>query len=249
MLADLLQTLILPPGGPLLLAVFGLLLARRFRRAARAALVGGLALLWVFSTPLLAYTLVDTLQGRYPAIQPDAVTGERLVALGAGRNANAPEYGGDAPSPYALERLRYTAHLARATGTPVILSGGTVYPQEQESEARLGARLLVEDYGIADLQLEEHSRNTWENALNTRALLERDGVRRVTVVTQAWHMPRAMWCFEHAGILAQAAPTGFAGPLGDEQGLYAVLPSARALAHARLALREMVGMAWYRAVY
>ena len=218
-------------------------------RTGRAALAAGLAALWLFSTPLVAYTLVDLLQDRYPAIQPDQVTGGHIVVMGAGRYPDAPEYGRDVPSRSALERLRYAAFLARQSGRPLILTGGPVYPREQDSEAMLSARVLSEDYGIEAVRLEEQSTTTCENALNTRRLLQGDNGRTVTVVTHAWHMPRAMWCFGRVGIPAQAAPTGFVTPFGSERGVFSVMPSARAMAYSSAALHEMVGMLWYRVVY
>ena len=250
LLQTLIQTLILPPGGPLLLAVVGLLVVRWRPLLGRAALVTGIVTLWLFSTPLIAYTLIDALQGQYPAIEPADVTGDRIVVMGAGRNPDAPEYGHrDVPSKYALERLRYGVYLVRETGGQLILTGGRVYAHEEESEAMIAARLLAQDYNIGVVQLEEHSRNTCENALNTKRILELDGVSSVTVVTHAWHMPRSMWCFARAGIPAQAAPTAFVTPHGNESGVFSVLPSARALAHSRKAMHEVVGMLWYRVVY
>ncbi|MDX5333873.1 MAG: YdcF family protein [Gammaproteobacteria bacterium] len=250
MVARLVETLILPPGGPLLLALTGLLLVRLYPRFGRTALVLGLALSWALSTPLVAYGLLDTLQYRYPTIQPAEVTGDRIVVLGAGRQRDATEYGGhDVPSAYALERLRYGVYLLRETDAQLILTGGRVHPDERESEALLSARVLARDYDIGVVQLEEQSRNTCENAFNAGRLLELDRVERATVVTHAWHMPRAMWCFERAGIPAQAAPTGLVRPGGGERGVFALLPSARALLHTRIALHELVGMLWYRLVY
>lgn len=250
MVVRLVETLCLPPGGPLLLALAGLLLARLHPRLGRTALVLGLALSWAFSTPLVGYGLIDALQYRYPTIEPAEVTGDRIVVLGAGRRREATEYGGhDVPSAFALERLRYGVYLLRETGGQLILAGGRVYPDEGESEALLSARVLARDYGIGVVQLEEQSRNTCENAFNAGRLLELDRVERATVVTHAWHMPRAMWCFDRAGIPAQAAPTGVVRPGGGERGVFALLPSARALRHARIALHELVGMLWYRLVY
>ena len=249
MLAQLVSALILPPGGPLFLIILGLLAARWHRRFARIAVIAGVALLYLFSMPLVAYSLLDRLQDPYAPIQPQDVTGDRLVVLGAGRHPHAAEYGVDAPTGRGLERLRYAAYLVRETNKPLILTGGVVYDGETESEAQLSARVLAQDYNIGVVQLEEHSRNTCENALNTRAILAVDGVETVTVITHAWHMPRAMWCFERAGIPAQAAPTARVSTYGNERGVLSLLPSARALGYSRLAAHEVVGMVWYRVVY
>ena len=62
-LKTLLHTLLLPPGGPLLLAIAGAWLiarrggAARSRRAGWALLVAGFAALWLFANPLVARAL------------------------------------------------------------------------------------------------------------------------------------------------------------------------------------------------
>jgi len=51
LLKKLLATLVLPPAGPLLLAVLGLLLLRRWPRFGKALAWSGLVLLWLLATP------------------------------------------------------------------------------------------------------------------------------------------------------------------------------------------------------
>ena len=56
-LKAVLRSLLLPPASPLILALFGMLLLRRWRRLGFALiLVAGLSI-WLFSTPLIADTL------------------------------------------------------------------------------------------------------------------------------------------------------------------------------------------------
>src|ERR1700752_949265 len=96
----LLQPLLLPPGGPLLLAAAGrcLIGLRRgggARRAGWALLVAGLATLWLLAIPAVADVLSEAVQ-RYPALDLNRpVQAQAIVILGgaAGR-PSAPEYGG-----------------------------------------------------------------------------------------------------------------------------------------------------------
>jgi cyclophilin family peptidyl-prolyl cis-trans isomerase len=53
---------------------------------------------------------------------------------------------------------------------------------------------------------ERCSLSTRENARFTAALLSRRGVRRVTVVTCDWHLPRALAAFRRAGLEAEGVP-------------------------------------------
>ena len=58
-------------------------------------------------------------------------------------------------------------------------------------------------------------------------------------------MPRAMRAFQHSGIQAVPAPTGFIVKDKEDRD-YSWLPSARAMYQVRLALHEIVGNLWYR---
>lgn len=62
------------------------------------------------------------------------------------------------------------------------------------------ADLLRDDFGVQVRWKEERSRTTWENAQMTADLLLPQGIKRVAVVTQAWHMPRAVWSLKRPGL-------------------------------------------------
>src|SRR6266478_1576272 len=98
----LLHTLLLPPGGPLLVAAAGawLLRSRTSAGAARAGwllLVAGLASLWLLATPLVADVLARAAE-REPALDlTRAPQAQAIVILGGGdERIAAPEYGGEA---------------------------------------------------------------------------------------------------------------------------------------------------------
>ncbi|HEX5286295.1 MAG TPA: ElyC/SanA/YdcF family protein [Polaromonas sp.] len=72
-------------------------------------------------------------------------------------------------------------------------------------------------------------------------LLQRDGVQRIALVTDAWHMPHAVAAFERAGLTVTPAPTGFILPL--ERDLLEWLPFANGLLASREVLREWLALA------
>src|SRR5260370_16685297 len=87
-LKSLLHTLLLPPGGPLLVAAAGAWLLRsRSAGAARAGwllLGAGFASLWLLATPLVADALARAAE-REPALDlPPASEAQALVILGGG---------------------------------------------------------------------------------------------------------------------------------------------------------------------
>jgi uncharacterized SAM-binding protein YcdF (DUF218 family) len=63
--------------------------------------------------------------------------------------------------------------------------------------ANLATELGVPREAIA---LEEQSSRTYDNAINSAALLQRDGVRSVILVTSPLHMLRARLAFAAAGV-------------------------------------------------
>jgi len=246
-----LKALVLPPGGPIFLMLFGLLLLRRTRRAGIIVLGGGLALLYVFSLPTFSRALLAQLE-TYPALAPEQITpgnAGAIVVLGGGRYPNAPEYGGDTVSGRALVRLRYGAYLQRRTGLPIVVTGGSVFG-EAVAEAQLMRRVLVNELQIDTVWEERASRNTAENAFLTKALLEPKGIQRVYLVTDATHMPRAVEMFQRTGLEVIPAPTAFATSTRDgHAGILDWLPSSGALSGTRFAFHEFIGRWWYRLRY
>ena len=241
----LFESLLFPPGLVVLIAVIGLLLLRGRPRAGAWTIGGAITLLYVLSLPVTAAAVMGLLQ-TYPALTRDVIAhsgAQAIVVLAGGRYERAPEYGGDTISSLTLERLRYGVHLQRETRLPLLMSGGN--PDDDVlPEAALLKEAAVDEFAVPVWLTEERSRTTLENAAYASAELRRRGITRVLLVTHAWHMPRAMWSFEQAGLGAVAAPTGFV--TADLSKPASWLPSTGALAHTRYAMHEILGLLWYR---
>jgi len=170
-----------------------------------------------------------------------------IVVLGGGRELADPGWGADQPSLMALERVRFAARLAKASGLPLLTSGGLHYGVPP-SEAALMAEVLARDYDVPVRWQEGLSRTTWENATHSAELLKQAGITRVVLVTQAWHMPRSRWSFEQAGLQVVSAPMGFLGtPNGRPAGGW--LPESKAVWQNGLLLNEAIGLLGYRLFY
>jgi uncharacterized SAM-binding protein YcdF (DUF218 family) len=242
--------LLTPPGIVLIAALLGYLVRLRWRWLGGFFVGASIAALFVFSVPLATKRMLAPLEDQYPPLPTlthDAAVklADAIVVLGGGRYADAPEYGGDTVNDYTLERLRYAARLAKQTGLPVLVSGGRPY-SDDAPEAELMRDVLEKDFGVKARWLETRSTNTLENARYSADLLHDAGVRRVLLVTHAWHMPRAMWAFSTTGINATAAPMGFTTFTGVERNFLGYLPSADGLELGSLAFHERIGLLWYR---
>lgn len=244
-LKPLLSTLVLPPAGPLLLALAGLWLMRRRRVAGAAVATGALLLTWLLSCHAVAIVLAQSLLPQVAPLHPAALKGgpvQAIVVLGGGVLPQAPEYGQAQLNGPSTARLRYGLWLARQSGLPVAFAGGVGWAaagMATQSEGAV-ARRTAEEAGLALRWVDEASRDTAENARLTAALLQKDGMRHIALVTDAWHMPRSVQAFERAGLQVTPAPTGFALPL--ERPLLEWLPSAHGLRLSRAVLREWLGL-------
>lgn len=242
LLKKIISSLLLPPAGPLLLALFGLWLARRHPRTGRGLIFFSIAVLLVLSLPWTSHQLLRGLENA-PPISPEALAqAQAIVVLGGGIYDQAPEYGGDTVSHFALERLRYAAHLARASELPVAVVGGIVASQRPEAEVMREA--LATDFGVTVRWIEAESRDTAENSAKLAPILEKAGISRIALVTHAWHMRRAQEQLAHQGFQVIPAPTCFATSSQDSR--FDWLPSANALNNSQVALHEWLGLLAYR---
>jgi uncharacterized SAM-binding protein YcdF (DUF218 family) len=249
LLNELFRNLILPPANLLLLIAIGLLLWRRWPRVGRIVAGTGLAALALLSSNAGAAFLVRPLEGMTaPLLAPERAGAQAIVVLAAGRLQDAPEYGGlDIPDYYALARMRYAAHLQRRTGLPLLVTGGNGGKGDKEREyakADAMAAALREDFGVPVRWIEPQSRNTAENAAFSAAMLRKDGIRRILLVTDAMHMPRSRTVFEAAGLEVVSAPTMFFSDQARSPGAW--LPSAEGMRRSWYATYEWMGIAWYR---
>lgn len=248
MITTLLKTFLLPPALQLAMFALGALLWRRAKVTAVTLVLLAWFSLLLLSLPALSYHLLRWLEAPYlGGVLVDNRHSEAgaIVVLGAGRQRNSPEYGEDQVSYHGMWRLRYGAHLARQLPLPVVVSGGLVRPYNTRSEAAIGGRLLRVDLGVSNpVWLEEESRNTWENAQYTAALLADKNIKTVILVTHAYHMRRAQLSFEHFGLEVIPMATGFLGFSGS--GWWdGWLPDTTSLYRSRIALHESMGLLAY----
>ena len=237
-LKTLLRILVLPPAGPLILALIGAWLAQRSsalttRRIGLGLLAGSLAALWLLATPAVAERLERAAERCPPLDLTRPVAAQAIVILSGGEFRDwAPEYGGpDARGPL-LERVSYGAYVARRTGLPVLVSG-------TQREVLAMRATLARDFGIEVHWVEGESRDTFQNAEFSARLLRPEHVTRIVLVTSASHEWRAVQEFTSAGFQVVPAPTGSWAP--QPVDLFHYTPSAAGLQHSSDAVYELLG--------
>jgi uncharacterized SAM-binding protein YcdF (DUF218 family) len=248
-LSSIARALLLPPFSLFILIAAGWLLSGWLPRAGRVMAGTGIVLLALLSTEFFANFLVLPLENMTAPLTSTSGTGaQAIVVLAAGQREDAPEYGGvDIPDTITLARLRYAARLQHETGLPILVSGGTAdFDSAGKSKAAAMADALREDFRTPVKWIEGDSDNTAQNALFSANILRQDGVRRVLLVTDAMHMPRAQLVFARSGLEVVAAPTMFFGTKNINPMLF--LPSAEGLRRSYYASYEWIGLLWYSAL-
>ena len=165
---------------------------------------------------------------------------QAIVVLGGTRHLNDPTSAllrDVEPAGLTMERLRAAAILHGRTGLPLLLSGG---------DAALNKAMLAMLDGelhVSPRWQEENSATTWENARFSAQILRGEGIGAVYVVTDGWHMRRALIAFRRAGLTAWPAPSTMTPDLPFEPAM--LLPSARGWLDFYFAAHEFVGGLYY----
>jgi uncharacterized SAM-binding protein YcdF (DUF218 family) len=250
LISGIARALLLPPFSFFLLFAAGWALSRRWPKTGRAVTGVTLVLAVVLCTMVGANLIVEPLEAMTRPLDRSRTAGaQAIVVLSAGTIRRAPEYGGASiPDYVALARLRYAAKLQHETGLPILVSGGIASLDRSGAPLAAGmARALREDFVTPVTWLEDQSINTAENAVESAKILLPAGRKRILLVTDAMHMPRAERQFRRAGFDVVAAPTMFMRT--THPGLFDFLPTAEGLRRAHDAVYEWIGLLWYRIRY
>lgn len=247
----IIKQLAFPPSGLLLLLLLSFLIRKRWPKTAMTSFIIGISGLYIMSLPITVEYAARALETE-AALAPEHWSrlkqqADAIVILGGGREVNDPAWQTDQPSLIAMQRVRYAARLAKASQLPILVSGGLHYGQPP-SEAQIMADSLQQDFGVTARWLEGDSRTTWENALYTAQMLQAEGVQRVVLVTDAWHMPRSRWSYEQFGFEVISAPMGFLGG-ANGRPLNGWMPESKAIWQNTALLNEAIGSFMYRLSY
>lgn len=243
-ITNLIAAFLLPPLSLLLVFALGIFLLYRRRKFAKPLLLIAFGLFWVASTPYVTDSALHLLEARATVLDSQRQNADAIVILGGGTYFRAPEYAGqDTVNQLTLIRLRYGAKLQRETGKPILVTGGKPLGN-LISEAQQMRAALEQDFRVPVRWTEDSSDNTFENARYSFQTLQKAGIKKIYLVTHAWHMPRSAEVFRRAGFEVVEAPTAFTTRY--QTNLFAFLPSAESLHNGKFFVHEVIGLLWYR---
>ena len=127
-----------------------------------------------------------------------------IIVLGAGLHDD------NRPSEPFWGRAEKAAELWERGLAPVIICTGGLPGRATRTEASVCSELL-QHYGVPGdaIVLEEHSRSTEENALDSRVIMDANGWHTAIIVSDGFHLLRASWLFQQAGIESYTSPVPF----------------------------------------
>jgi uncharacterized SAM-binding protein YcdF (DUF218 family) len=106
----------------------------------------------------------------------------------------------------------------------------------------------LREWGIPGevILIEGRSRNTYENALETKKILKDKQFDKILLVTSAFHMPRALATFRTAGIDAIPSPSSYSIVDYTRPRILDWVPSVGNLVRMQAVIHENLGILVYR---
>ena len=217
------------------------------RRIAAGLLAFALVWLWLWSTPLASNAIVGSLLDQYSLQRVEGLPAADAIVLLSGGARPVSKYRVYPSLGHTSDRVWHAARVYHAGKAPLIIaSGGNVWSRPDKQSEADTMRTLLEALGVPDaaILVEGSSRTTHENAVFTAKLAAERGIKRVLLVTSAWHMPRAEATFRRVGLDVIPVPIDYANRRIESE-IFTILPDVRKLKSSTLALKEYLGFLVY----
>jgi uncharacterized SAM-binding protein YcdF (DUF218 family) len=213
-LSKIVPIVLLPSNFLFIAGLLGLLLlTTRFRRAGSWLLIASFVLIVVIGLSPFGDLLIYTLEQRFPPWHAAGRTPDGIVVLGGAINPQLSRAYGSMQVNGSAERITVMPSMARAyPNARIVYSGGDASLLANEGREASVLPSFLESLGIPRdrVVLEDRARNTYENAVFTKQLVQPKPGERWLLVTSAAHMPRAIGCFRRVGFPVEAYPVDWA---------------------------------------
>jgi uncharacterized SAM-binding protein YcdF (DUF218 family) len=220
---------------------------RRETRRRLLLVTCGYLLLFLLSLRVVSYGLVAPLEWQYPPLRQRPYDTQAIVVLSSYVHASDARRVRPELDEYATRRCLVAAELYRTgPACPILVTGygkddGVAGPTCSDAMRDLLLQLGVR---AGDILVENHSQNTYENAVESRKLLAARGLERIVLVTDANHLPRGVRCFQKQGLDVTPCGSLYRGTYLN--GTWEEwVPDVRSVRDCELACHEWLGMVWY----
>jgi uncharacterized SAM-binding protein YcdF (DUF218 family) len=185
----------------------------RLRKAGRFLLITAAIMLLIIGWSPIGSAALLALENRFPQPVIKGPVAGIVVVLGGEIDTDVSQDRQTIALTEAGERLTKTAELSLFyPGARILLSGGIgdLRLDHGKSETVLARDLLLEIGVPKDrIELEVRSRNTCENAVESKAIARPKPGETWLLVTSAFHMPMAVACFRAVGFSVTPYPVDY----------------------------------------
>jgi len=248
-LASKLFWLFFSPGTLLVLLIVGswLLSLSRWQKLGRHVLAGTTLLTLLLAFVPVGSWLIYPLEQRFSMHPAAAEQPDGIVLLGGSFSLRISENRQQIHMTATSERVLAFLELARRyPDARLVFTGGSGNPGFQEAREADLAKELFLNVGLDEERLvfERESRNTYENARNTTAMIEHSADETWLLITTSYHMPRSFGAFCQQGWKMVPYPVDYQTLQGEL--LTFNLGFVGHLGGLEQALREWIGLLAYR---
>lgn len=249
-LSKILWAVISPVNMAAILLALGVALGPFFRRIGYGLCACALAIIVVFGVLPTGTNLVAWLERQVPAPAslPDDITGI-LVLGGMFETRLYNEVSGPQLNENVDRALKAMEIGLKYPNAKIVFSGGTGFLTDnaRTEDMDIADFLARQGYPLDNVVFENRSRNTYENILDSKELIQPGVGERWILITSAFHMPRAMAVIDELGWGTVIIPV----PVDYRtNGQYRVAPRRLdvlgELYRSTIAIKEIIGLNAYR---
>lgn len=244
-LSKVLYFMIQPINWVFILLTIGLFTKKSTKR--KRLLSGAFILLYLFANPFIfnqfakAWELPASDQSAIEKSYPMAIVLGGMISQEEGtKNIN---FGRNSDRILQVLPIYFSGHIDK-----ILIAGGSGSLIHDNKEADILADYLVK-IGVKreDLILESESRNTYENALYSKQIIDKLKVKeKVLLCTSAMHMRRSVACFSKLGIDVDLFVVDKVSGKSKFYPSYLFIPSAQVLSEWYAMMHEWVGTIIYK---
>lgn len=200
----------------------------------------------IVATLPIGHKLIVILENRFPTVETLPTKVDGIIVLGGVVNEVLTKARGQISIGGAVERLISFAALSKKypNAKLVFTSGSGKFLSQNIKEGDMVGSLLLE-LGVDKKRLiiEKNSRNTFENAVLSKLLVQPLGRETWILITSAFHMPRSVGVFRKVGWDVIPFPVDYY--LEDDSGLKLSFNLVGGISFLSRAIHEWLGLLVY----
>jgi uncharacterized SAM-binding protein YcdF (DUF218 family) len=203
----------------------------------------------IISNPFLMHQIFRMYET--PPVQVDTLrdTADIAIVLGGFADFDVPTNGCLNFKPAANRLTDALVLYKKGLVRKLLITGGdgAIIGKENLEAALTEPFLLALGVRQEDILLESESRNTHENALFSKQLLDSLHIKtqKILLITSAFHTPRSLACFRKVGLQVTAFPAHFMGEEPSWKLSHWLIPEPLAFSYWEQLIREWVGLGAY----